>query len=149
MSAFEMIRTHLDQAVPFARHTGVVLKSVADGSAVAELPEQPHTLNHIATQHAGALYTLGEAASGGAMAGALVDRLMTVRPVAAEARIKYLAIARGTIAATADTVQPAAALRAELDAIGKIQFDVAVSLTDASGKVVAEMTVAWHVKKLG
>merc|ERR1739841_235484 len=40
--------------------------------------------------HAGAMFTLGEAASGAALGGVLGDQLLAVRPVAADASIKYL-----------------------------------------------------------
>ena len=65
----------LNQAVPFAKHVGVVVTRMdADGSQ-AVLPDAPHLLNHVASQHAGALFTLGEAASGAAMMQAFGDLL--------------------------------------------------------------------------
>ena len=146
MSQFDLIKTQLGEMVPFAKHAGVVITEVASGEAAAELDETPTTINHIATQHAGALFTLGEAASGAAMAGAFADRLLTVRPVAGEARIAYKKIARGKITAKATTGEPAAALIAAFEKDGKIAFDVNVSLFDGDDNEVAAMTVAWHVK---
>ena len=147
MSAFEMIQAQLDQGVPFAKHAGVAVTKVAAGEGRAELAEAPERLNHIATMHAGALFTLGEAASGAAMAGAFAERLMSVRPVAADARIAYKKIARGKISASAKTNEDAADLLKALDANGRVKFDVDVSLTDENQQEVATMTVAWHVKK--
>lgn len=147
MSAYEMILQHLGTAVPFATHAGVTLLSLEDGAGAAAMEQTETSINHIGTQHAGALFTLGEAASGAAAAGAFADRILTLRMVAGEARIAYKKIAKGRIIATAQTTRPGADLRAALEADGKTAFDVQVSLADADGQAVAEMTVAWHVKK--
>eukprot|EP01041_Mallomonas_annulata_P024890 gene24889-biopygen17735 len=66
-----LVRDGMADTVPFARHTGVVLDEVGDGSAIVSLPASAEILNHVATVHAGALFTLAETASGAAMAGAL------------------------------------------------------------------------------
>ena len=145
MTPFDMIKAQLGDAVPFAKHTGVRLVEVADGVGVAELEQSDHSINHIASQHAGALFTLGEAASGAAMAGAIAPVIMTVRPVAAKAYIAYKKIAKGTITAHAKTSAPGAELLQRINEEGKTSFDVAVDLKNAEGETVAEMTVAWHV----
>ena len=147
MSAYDLIKGQLGAMVPFQTHAGVTLEEVADGEATASLPQTPTSINHIGSQHAGALYTLGEAASGAALAGALMPVLMTVRPVAAKAEIAYRKVAKGTITATAKTSRPGPELMAEIEASGKTVFAVNVSLTDGSGAQVAAMTVDWHVSK--
>ena len=90
MTPYDMIKTHLDAAVPFATHVGVKLLEIADGTARAELDQRPETSNHIATQHAGAMFTLGEAASGAAVAGALAPVILQMRPVAATANDNHV-----------------------------------------------------------
>lgn len=148
MSLFELIRTQLATSVPFASHVGVEITEVSDGRATARLAQAPTTINHIGTQHAGALFTLGEAASGAVMAGSFAQRLASVRPVARAAEIRYLRIAKGTITAQGTLSRKAAELTALLDAEGKVAFDVDVSLRDEAGEEVAVMKVAWHLKKL-
>ncbi|MEE2692018.1 MAG: DUF4442 domain-containing protein [Pseudomonadota bacterium] len=148
MTIFETIRAQLGEAVPFAKHAGVILKSVAAGEASAELPQTPASINHIGTQHAGALFTLGEAASGGAMAGAFADQLLGIRPVAAEASIAYKKIAKGTIAAHAHIAAPVDTLRVMLAETGRVGFDVDVSLFNNEGVEVATMKVKWDVRKI-
>ncbi|MEM9233326.1 MAG: DUF4442 domain-containing protein [Pseudomonadota bacterium] len=148
MSAFEMVRQQLGAAVPFASHVGLEITDLGKGTAVAELDDHAHTKNHIATQHAGALFTLAEAASGAAMAGAFLERLAKIRPVAAKASIEYIALAKGMITAEATVSDNPDYLIAELDEVGKIQFDVNVSLRDDAGEEVARVTVAWHVKSV-
>lgn len=145
MTPYDMIKSHLDTAVPFANHVGVVLTRVADGEAEAELVQRYETSNHIQTQHAGAMFTLGEAASGAAMAGALAPVILGMRPVAATAQIAFKKIAKGTLTAHAKTSQTGAALMQALKDEGNVAFDVAVDIRDAAGDVVVEMTVNWHV----
>lgn len=146
MSHYDLIKAQLGEAVPFAKHVGIDIAHVGPGEARASLDETSVTVNHIATQHAGALFTLGEAASGAAMAGVFADRLLAVRPVAGEARISYKKLARGRITATAMVSRSASDLLADFEKDGKVAFDVAVSLTDSDENEVAAMTVAWHVK---
>lgn len=149
MSLHEMIRTQLGVTVPFAAHVGVEITEVADGHAATRLDQAPTTINHIGSQHAGALFTLGEAASGAAVAGAFATRLATIRPVAGAAEIRYLRIAKGPITAAASLAEEVAALTARLDADGKVAFDVAVTMRDEAGDEVATMKVAWHIRKIG
>ena len=146
MSPFEIIREQLGKAVPFARHAGVELTHVEEGFARAELPQSAESINHIGTQHAGALFTLGETASGGAMAGVFADRILNVRPIAGEAQIRYTRLAKGRITAEARVTGTRDALIATLERDKKVAFDVAVTLTDAEAKEVATMRVSWTVK---
>ncbi len=142
-----LIRDQLNRSVPFASHTGVTILSVGTGTAQAALEQSATSINHIGSQHAGALFTLGEAASGAAMAGLLAPRLGQVRPVTADAGIRYTRIAHGRITATARCDAPAEALLERLDTDGKVSFAVEVSMTDDSGRDVAAMQVTWHVSQ--
>jgi len=144
----ELILEHLKQAVPFANHVGVELLSMDEGKGEARLQERPHGLNHVATHHAGALFTLAEAASGAAMAGTFASVLTTVRPVAANASIRYLRPARGTITAAAQVDGAIDDLHARLRETGKVQFRVSVLLRNEDMKEVASMEVDWNVSTL-
>ncbi|WP_299145594.1 DUF4442 domain-containing protein [uncultured Tateyamaria sp.] len=147
MTPYEMIRTQLAQAVPFANHVGVELIEVGDGVGVAALDQRSETSNHIQSQHAGAMFTLGEAASGAALAGAFGPMIFQVRPVASGATISYVKVAKGRLEAHASTGRAGADLLAELEEVGKIAFDIQVDIRDADGDTVVTMTVGWHVRK--
>ncbi|MEO9599536.1 DUF4442 domain-containing protein [Parasphingorhabdus sp.] len=147
MNPFDVIKSQLSKTVPYAAHTGIELLSVADGRGEALLPSQETTLNHIGSQHAGALFTLGEAASGAAMAGGFLSVLMTARPVAANANIQYLKVAKGPIRAFSSVSQPTSSLLKVLEEAGKVQFTVDVSMRDLEDMEVATMQVDWHVSK--
>jgi uncharacterized protein (TIGR00369 family) len=146
MDHFDAIAQGMTQAVPFAGHLGVEVTSVGAGEAVARLPESPELNNHVGSQHAGALFTVAETASGAAFVGAFVERMGDVTPLARSAEISYEKIAKGPIEASAKLgVDPAAAL-ATLDAEGKVIFPCEVELNDADGQRVATAVVQWHVR---
>jgi len=143
---YEQIKKQAIEAVPFARHVGVVAVEAGRGTGQARLVQRAEVSNHVGTVHAAALYALGEAASGIAMAGALAPLILAVRPVASEGGIRYLKPATGTITATARVREDADALVKALDSEGKVRLNVEVSLADESGTVVSEMTVEWHAR---
>ncbi len=145
MTPYEMIKANLDTAVPFATHVGVKLLEIGDGVASAELAQRDAVSNHINSMHAGAMFTLGEAASGAAMAGALAPVILNMRPVAAVANIAFKKVAKGTLTAHARTARDEASLMQSLSDEGKVAFDVHVDVQDAQGDTVVEMTVNWYV----
>ncbi|MDW3099598.1 MAG: DUF4442 domain-containing protein [Alphaproteobacteria bacterium] len=145
MNMFQVIKEQFN--VPFATHTGVEITDVGDGQGTARMPQTETSINHIGSQHAGALFTLGEAASGAAMAGAFAPVILEVRPIAGKAEISYTKVAKGMITAQSRTLLPSTELLEKLNTDGKVAFNVAVDLTNADGDQVAQMTVAWHVKK--
>ncbi len=147
MKPYDMIKSHLDAAVPFARHVGVTLLEIGDGTARASLEQREEVSNHIASMHAGAMFTLAEAASGAALAGALAPVILEMRPVAANAQIAFKKIAKGTLTAHAKASQDGASLISTIEEDGKVAFDVAVDVRDAEGDTVVEMTVNWYVSK--
>ncbi len=146
MTDFDAIAKGMTQAVPFAAYVGVEITSVAAGEAVVRLPERTELTNHVGSQHAGALFTAAEAASGAAFVGAFVERLGEITPLARSAEISYEKIARGPIDASARLGVPAEEALATLDAEGKVVFPCEIELADAAGKRVATATVHWHVR---
>ena len=144
---YDMIRNQLGQNVPFARHAGVEIDSVGKGRASAHLPFRPEGLNHIGTQHAAALFALAEAASGAAMAGAFAPMLLEIRPVAAQASIRYFTLAKGRVTAQATVEAEADTLLEAVRTEGKVRFPIVVTLKGEDGVEVGEMMVDWYVSK--
>ena len=89
MTDFEAIKRGMSQAVPFAGFLGLEFIEVEEGRAVVRLPERVELGNHVGSQHAGALFTVAEAASGGAFVGAFAEKLGEVTPLARSAQISY------------------------------------------------------------
>jgi acyl-coenzyme A thioesterase PaaI-like protein len=143
---FDAIAQGMTQAVPFAGFLGLEVTSVAPGEAVVVLPERAELTNHVGSQHAGALFTAAEAASGAAFVGAFAERMGEVTPLARSAEISYEKIAKGPIEARARLGVPAAEALATLDAEGKVVFPCEIEMADASGLRVATATVHWHVR---
>lgn len=141
---YDAIRDGFGITVPFVRHAGITLREVGCGFATAVLADRPELRNHVGTMHAGALYTLGETASGAAIAGAIAPILAEARPLATAARIEYLRAARGEIIATA-TIAEAETLQARVASQGRVAVLASVGLRDAIGTEVARLAVDWTV----
>lgn len=146
MTDYDVIAQGMTQAVPFAGYLGLEITIDAPGEAVVRLPERPELTNHVGSQHAGALFTVAEAASGAAFVGAFAERMGDVTPLARSAEISYEKIAKGPIEASAKLAVPAAEALATLDAEGKVEFPCEIELADESGTQVATATVHWHVR---
>ena len=143
---FDLIAKGMTQAVPFAGHLNLEIVEVSEGEATVVLPERPELLNHVGSQHAGALFTAAETASGAAFVGAFAARMGDVTPLARSAEIAYEKIANGPITARARLGMPGAQALEILDADGKVEFPCEIELTDGEGTVVAAANVRWHVR---
>ena len=92
---YEAVRAGMQQAIPYNNHLGLEVVEVADGRGVVRLPESDSLLNHVASQHAGALFSAGEAASGAAFVGGFAEQMGSLTPLARSASIEYRKLARG------------------------------------------------------
>lgn len=149
MTDFDLIAKGMTQAVPFAGHLNVEITEISAGEATVLLPDLPELKNHVGSQHAGALFTAAETASGAAFVGAFAERMGDVTPLARSAEISYEKIANGEITAKARLGVDAAEALATLDAEGKVEFPCEVDLSDGDGQRVATATVHWHVRLKG
>lgn len=143
---YEVVRAGLEQAIPFNQHVGLEVLEVGPGTGSVRLPEGQHLQNHVGSQHAGALFSAGEAASGAAFVGAFAEHLGGLTPLAKSARIEYLKLAKGPITATGTLERGVGELMSEVGDAGRAEFPIGVSLTDADGTEVARMTVDWHIR---
>ncbi|HTR76391.1 MAG TPA: DUF4442 domain-containing protein [Solirubrobacterales bacterium] len=143
---FDAIAKGMAMAVPFVGHLGIEVTAMSEGEATALLPDRPELLNHVGSQHAGALFGVAETASGAAFVGAFAARMGDVTPLARSAQISYVKVARGPIEAKAKLAMPAAEALAKLDADGRVDFSVEVEMTDSDGALVSTATVDWNVR---
>jgi acyl-coenzyme A thioesterase PaaI-like protein len=144
---YEAVRAGMQQAIPFNNHIGLEVLEVADGRGVVRLPDSESLHNHVASQHAGALFSAGEAASGAAFVGAFAEHMGGITPLARHAEISYTKLAKGPITATGTLSAEKSALLDQLEADGKVEFKVNVDLTNANGVGVATMSVDWHLRR--
>jgi acyl-coenzyme A thioesterase PaaI-like protein len=146
---YDAIRAGMQDAIPFNSHVGLQIADVGQGVGVVRLPDRSELRNHVGSQHAGALFAAGEAASGAAFVGAFAERLGEITPLAQGAQIRYRKLAQGTITATGTLDDEPDKLLARLESEGEVRFSVDVVLKNAHEETVAEMTVNWSVKKSG
>jgi acyl-coenzyme A thioesterase PaaI-like protein len=144
---YSAVAAGLNQAIPFNAYVGLETVEVRPDGGVVRLPDDRQLHNHVGSQHAGALFTAGEAASGAAFVGAFLAIMGEITPLAESAEISYRALAKGAITATAEFAADRDALIAELNENGRVRFPIGVQLTNADGKLVAEMTVNWYVRR--
>ena len=143
---YDALAAGLASSIPFVKKVGITFVDLGPEGATAVLPDDPETGNHVGSQHAGGLFTLAETASGGAFVGSFAEMLGEITPLAKGASIEYLKLAKGPIEARASVPDPDG-LKAKLDSEGKIEFQVAVSMTDAEDVEVATATIDWYVRK--
>jgi acyl-coenzyme A thioesterase PaaI-like protein len=144
---FELLRSGLQQAVPFNQHLGLEMVELGLGRGVVRLPDDGTLRNHLGSQHASALFATGQAAAGAALAAAFADQLEAVEPLTEGADITYKKIPRGPITATGVLGAAPDELLDELARERVVRFAIDVSLTDGAGDVVATMTVRWLVRQ--
>ncbi|HWJ51698.1 MAG TPA: DUF4442 domain-containing protein [Solirubrobacteraceae bacterium] len=144
---YAAVAAGLNQAIPFNAFIGLETVTVAPDHGVVKLPDLETGRNHVGSQHAGALFSAGEAASGAAFVGSFVELMGEITPLAESAEIAYRKLAKGEITATARFTEDRDALIARLNEEGRIRFPIKVELTNAEGTLVAEMTVNWYVRR--
>lgn len=144
---YDRIKQQMMDTLPFVRLLGISIDEIGAGTAKVSLPDDPKLHNHLGTQHAGALFTLAETASGAAMAGGFAELILGLRPVAKESRIQYQKVARGATRAEGRVPGDLAALKAQLAQDGKVAFPVTVDIFDCEGTLAAQVTVDWYLSQ--
>ena len=144
---YDRIKQQMMDTLPFVRLLGISIDDIGAGTSKVSMPEDPRLNNHLGTQHAGALFTLAETASGAAMAGGFAELILGLRPVAKESRIAYQKLARGATRAEGRVPGDLAALKAQLAQDGKVAFPVEVDIFDSEGTLAAQVTVDWYLSQ--
>ena len=146
MDSSTLIKMIMIEAVPFAKYMGIEILQAEEGHAKCGLALRDELKNHLGSMHAGAIYSMAETASGAAMASIFKDQLMTLKPVAASAEVRYLKLAKGNLTATAKATESADGLREKLAQDKKVRFGVQVSIEDERGVETAQMDFDWVVR---
>lgn len=142
-----LVKMQMDGKVPFAKACGVRLKTMGNGQATYSMDHRADLLDDQGQLAAGALFTLAETCSGGAMAGGFASVILGVRPVAAQVEFQVLGQSAGPVLASAKVAAPIAQLKQALRQHGKINFPVEVDVHDPNGQALARMVVTWNLKK--
>lgn len=132
--------------VPFIGTVGLTIDHVGRGEAKATLPYRGEVGNHMGTAHAGAVYTLGESASGGVVLSLFADQIPKGGFVALKsAQVAHTKAAPGDVVATATVAGDAKAVRAAYEETGKVDFDVDVVM-HVGELETARVTYTWAVR---
>jgi len=143
---FEAVKASMPSLVPMVGTLSMEFLELDENTAVLRLPDQTAFHNHIGGPHAGAMFTLGESASGALVLGNFAEHLARVTPLAVEAAIQFKKVAMGPVIATAVMSRTAADVLAELDSGDRPQFQVDITIADQDGTVTGEMFVVWTLK---
>lgn len=120
----------IGRMAPYTGSIGAVVTHLREGHAEVVMDDRPGVRNHLRSVHAIALVNLAELTGNLALAYALPD---DARFIVAGLSIEYVKKARGPITGVCDCEIPTSAARRE--------YEVPVSLRDASGAEVARATL--------
>lgn len=141
------VKSSMPTLVPMVGTLNLEFLDLTDTTAVLRLPDQPEYHNHIGGPHAGAMFTLGESASGALVLGNFAQYLDRVVPLAVDASIAYQKVAMGPVTATATMTRTAQEVLADLDSGVRPEFRVDISIATDDGTVTGQMHVLWTLKR--
>jgi thioesterase domain-containing protein len=119
-----------------------------DGSTLT-LPEDAKYKNHVGTVHAGAQFSLAEAASGQWLLGRFGDAAADYLAVVRHADVKYRRPATGELTAKAGVSdEEAERFRDTLERRGRAAIEVGVQVFGADHGVTLEGTFEWFVQRV-
>jgi uncharacterized protein (TIGR00369 family) len=144
---FEAVKANMPTLVPMVGTLDLQFLDLDERTAVLRLPDQKVYHNHIGGPHAGAMFTLGESASGALVLGNFAEHLATVTPLAVEANIAYKKVAMGSVVATAVMTREVPDILAELEQGSRPEFRVDITIATEDGTVTGEMYVLWTLKR--
>jgi acyl-coenzyme A thioesterase PaaI-like protein len=143
---FDAVGSAMPTLVPMVGTLGLEFDQLDATKAVLRLPDQAAYHNHIGGPHAGAMFTLGESASGALVLGNFADHLASVTPLAVEANIAFKKVAVGPVVATAVMTRTVQEILAELESGHRPEFRVEIALETEDGTVTGQMSVLWTLK---
>lgn len=143
---FTFVGDALRQSVPFVRTLGLEFVELDREHAVLRLPDEPEHRNHVGGPHAGAMFTLGESATGAVVIAAFGDQLGRSVPLPVHADMQYRKIAMGPLVAEARLGRAIDDVVAELDKGERPEFPITVEIRTEDGTPTAGMTVVWTLR---
>lgn len=144
----DAVKAGLPAQVPMVATLGLEFVELSPTTAVMRMPDNEAYRNHVGGPHAGAMFTLGESASGALVLANFGDHLSDVVPLAVEAEIRFLKLALGPVEATARLSRDPGEVLAELAAGKRPEFSVAIEIATADGTKTGAMTVLWTLKPI-
>ncbi len=147
MSQKEMLKTLLEEMVPFVGKVGIQLIEAGPHRVKLSLPKDASNFNHVGSYHAGALFTFAETCAA-AVVAVSID-LGKYRLLVKEGSIRYKRAVYNDI--TCEVSLPPEELEpqlAQIDEDGRGILPVTVHFIDGEGMECAEATMNFHLKCL-
>lgn len=133
--------------MPWVKFLGIEMTRSEPGEVTLVIDPRPEHLNQNGTVNAPVMFGLAEATGAAAIVMGFLDRLGMTYSVVRHVEMDFLAAARGRIAASAavpaDEVER---VRAEVEAGRPVDIEVPVSVTDASERTVATISMVLAVR---
>ena len=142
----QQVHQMLSSIVPFVNTVGLTITEVGPGTATAVLDNRKDVQNHIGSVHAGALYTVGESATGAVVLSLFGDLLPNVFIALKSAAVAHSKARPGNLTAIATLKGNAKEVRSAFDVTGKADFDVDVRF-EVDGTEVANVSYTWAARK--
>lgn len=143
----EALTAIVRETVPILGAMGIEVLESEPGRAVALLPFEPNR-NHVGTAYAGSLFSVAEVLGG--ILALTSFSLEGYAPVVKSVTINYLKPALGDVRATvemsADEIERVLAEAAET---GKSNYELAATVADENGVIVAATLGQYQLRKFG
>ena len=137
-----------ESADPFLEHAALSVREADEQHAVVEQSADPTLANHAGIRHAGALFTVGYAASRALVAAALAESTGAVRVKMIDSEIDYTkAVSTQRVEAVAKPDAGWESSLGQATSEGAI-LPTEVTLRDEEGNTVATMKVLWQADPL-
>jgi acyl-coenzyme A thioesterase PaaI-like protein len=133
------------QAVPYNQRFDMKLGLIQENELELILCEHAEYKNHVGTVHAGAQFSLADAASGAMVANAFLDLFsLGITPLVSQSTANYKKAAYGNLHAKA-TIERAEQerVRQEIQTANKSHVVVQIILSDEQEAIVSEMSFKW------
>jgi acyl-coenzyme A thioesterase PaaI-like protein len=130
---------------PYTAHVGIDVQPSAEGIGSVTVPEGEYLNNHVGSRHAGALFSIGDAAAAALLEATFpADFVRSLAP--GRERISYDRMAKGPLRATARLAEGTGIEGVLAIGAGRVgSFDVDVEMVDEDDRVVSHMTIEYRV----
>ncbi|MAM89010.1 MAG: DUF4442 domain-containing protein [unclassified Hahellaceae] len=134
-SGLVAVNTFVGLAIPFARRCGFKVLALERGYIRAQVPIGRNR-NHLGTMYAGALFTLGEIPGGVLVLFDFGGRFV---PILERYDINYIAAAKSDVSVECQlSPETLTQLETQMTQSDRASFELASTMTDSTGKLVAE-----------
>ena len=143
---FEGVKTGMPTLVPMVGTLSLEFLKLDETTAVVRLPDQPEYHNHIGGPHAGAMFTLGESASGALGAGQFRRSSGARDTTGGRGQHRLQEGGDGAGRGNGGADQAGAEILAEVESGTRPEFRVDITIATDEGTVTGQMYVVWTLK---